>query len=135
MRFVVIVLLIIAAHFSLTPFAPTQAGKAWFGWPFAADSKPILAFVGGLPAQSGSVLTPLLAGLAGLGFLAALAALFGIVIPAGWWRPLMMVAGIASALLYVLYFGRWSPLPLALNAVLLWGVLAQNWSVEMLRGG
>lgn len=131
MRYVVFVLLLIASHFALTPFAP--APKAWLGWPFGADSKPIFSFVGGLPSQAGGLLTPLLAGLAGLGFLAALAALFGLVIPASWWRPLMLVAGIASALLYVLYFGKWALLPLALDAVLLWGVLAQGWSVAGLK--
>ena len=131
MRYVVLALLLVAAHFAFTPFA--LAPKAWIGWPFGADSKPIFSFVGGLPSQSGSVLTPLLAGLAGLGFLAALAALFGLVIPASWWRPLMLTAGIASALLYVLYFGKWSLLPLTLDAVLLWGVLAQGWSVTGLK--
>lgn len=133
MRYVVFALLLIAAHFAFTPFAP--APKGWIGWPFGADSKPIFSFIGGLPSQSGNVLTPLLAGLAGLGFLGAVAALAGVAIPANWWKPLVMVAGIASALLYVLYFGKWSLLPLALDGVLLWGVLAQSWSVEMLRGG
>jgi len=78
MRIIVLVLLIVAAHFSLIPFAPTSAGKAWFMWPFAADSKSWLGFVGGLPRQSGSVVTPLLAGLAGLGLLAAALGLFGV---------------------------------------------------------
>ena len=29
MRIIVLVLLVVAAHFSLTPFAPASAGKAW----------------------------------------------------------------------------------------------------------
>lgn len=74
-------LLVLAAHFSATPFAPAPAGTAKFYWPFAVDSKPWLGFVGGLPT-SGGVLTVLLAGVATLGFIASLLALFGWLIPA-----------------------------------------------------
>ncbi len=37
MRIIVLVLLVAASHFSLTPFAPASAGKAGLMWPFAAD--------------------------------------------------------------------------------------------------
>ena len=47
MKFVVLFLVILGAHFSLTPFAPAPAGAAKFYWPFAADSKPWLGFIGG----------------------------------------------------------------------------------------
>ena len=53
--------------------------------------------------------------------------------PAHWWLPLVVVAAVASLLLYVLYFGVWALLPMALDAVLLWGVLARHWSVAGLR--
>ncbi|HBY96736.1 MAG: hypothetical protein M5U01_37725 [Ardenticatenaceae bacterium] len=129
MRFVVIVLLILGAHFSLTPFAPAAAGKGWALWPFATDSKPWLSGVGGLPQQPGSALTPALAGVAGLGFLVAALSLFRLVIPADWWSPLVLVSTVASLLLYALYFGPWALLPMAIDAVLLWGMLVQNWSV------
>jgi len=36
--------------------------------------------------------------------------------------------------LYVLYFGVWAILPIVIDAALLWGVLAQHWSVALLRG-
>lgn len=135
MRYVVVVLLLLGAQFVLTAFAPAAAGKAWILWPFAADSKPMLRGIGGLPQQSGSVLIPLLAGVAGLGFLAAVLGLFGVIVPANWWLPLVVVSGVASILLHVLYFGVWALLPLATDVVLLWGVLLQHWTVAGLRGG
>ena len=134
MRILVIILLILAAHFSLTPFAPAPVGQGTFYWPFAADSKSWLALIGGLPRQSGSVVTPLLAGLAGLGFLSAVIGLFGIAVPADVWPLLVAGASAASLLLYILYIGPWAILPMAIDAALLWGVLAQHWSVAALRG-
>ena len=76
MQIILVILCLLGAQFSLTAFAPAQSGKAWVLWPFTVDSKPLLKGVGGLPRQPGSILTPVLAGLSGLGFLAtALAAL------------------------------------------------------------
>lgn len=132
MKILVIALLVLAAHFSATPFAPAPVGTAKFYWPFAADSKPWLGFIGGLPA-SGGIVTALLAGVAALGFIASLLALFGWLVPAHWFTPLIVAASIASILLYVLYFGAFSLLPIALDAILLWGVLAQGWSVTGLK--
>jgi len=134
MHIVVMALLVIAAHFSLTPFAPAPAGQAKFYWPFAADSKSWLGFIGGLPSQPGSVVTPILAGLAGLGFLAAAVSLFWNAIPTQWWPVVVIVSAAASALLYVLYFGVWAIPPLVLDLVLLGGVLLQHWTVPGLRG-
>jgi hypothetical protein len=132
MKIILTTLLILAAHFSATPFAPAPTGTAKFYWPFAADSKPWLGFIGGLPA-SGGVLTALLAGVATLGFIASLFALFGWLVPAHWFTPLIAAAAVASILLYLLYFGTFSLLPLALDAILLWGILSQGWSVAGLK--
>jgi hypothetical protein len=134
MRYIVLALLLVSAHFALTPFAPGPAGTAKIYWPFAADSKPWLGFAGGLPAQSG-IITAFLAGLAGLGFLAAALGLFWNGIPSTWWPVLVIVAAAASILLYVLYFGVWAILPLLLDAVLLLGVFFRHWSASGLRGG
>lgn len=132
MKAILIALLALAAHFSATPFAPAPVGTAKFYWPFAADSKPWLGFIGGLPVSSG-IVTALLAGVATLGFIASLLALFGWLVPAHWFTPLIVAASIASILLYVVYFGAFSLLPLALDAILIWGVLVRGWSVTGLK--
>lgn len=125
-------MLFLAAHFNAMPFAPAPAGTAKFHWLFAADSKSWLTAIGGLPA-SGGIVTSLLAGVAALGFIAALLALFGWLVPANWFTPLIIAAAVASILLYILYFGALALLPIALDLILLWGVLARGWSVAGLE--
>lgn len=134
MRIVVLSLLLLSAHFSLTPFAPAAAGKNWLFWPFATTSQPVVSFIGGLPQQSGSVVTPLLAALAGMSFLAAALGLYAKLVPEAWWPALVIIGTVASILLYLLYFGAWSLVPLVIDAALLWGVLILHWSVLSLRG-
>ncbi len=133
MKFLVLLLLVLGAHFSLTPFAPAQ--KAWIGWPFEIGSKPWLGFIGGPPSQSGSIVTPFLAGLAGLCFLAAALGLFWGGVPANAWPAIVVVSAVASALLYILYFGPWAILPLLLDAALIWGVFGWRWTAAALRSG
>lgn len=134
MRIIVLVLLLLGAQFSATVFAPAEAGKAWLLWPIADDSKAWLGGVGGLPKQGGSVAAPLLGGVATLCFLGAALGLFGILVPADWWRPLVLVAVGASALLHVLFLGIWAIAPIAVDVALVWGVLLQSWSVSTLTG-
>jgi hypothetical protein len=133
-RWLLAVLFVVAAHFSLTPFAPATTGKAWLFWPFSADSRSWLGFAGGLPAQSGSTLIPIIAGLAGIGFIAAVVGLFWTGFPATWWRLVIIASAILSILLYVLFLGKWSILPLAIDLAILWGVVLQHWSVIDFRG-
>ncbi len=134
MAIVVLVLLLVAAHFSLTVFAPGAAGGATFYWPWAANSQPILAGIGGLPQTGGGVVTPALAGIAGLCVLAATASLLGIVVPVNWWVPLVVAGALASIVLFVVYLGPLSIIPIALDLILLWGVALQHWTVAALRG-
>ncbi|MBI5959551.1 MAG: hypothetical protein HY866_12495 [Chloroflexi bacterium] len=130
MRYVIVVLLLLAAHFSLTPFAPAPEGKDKFYWPFAADSKPALDGVGGLPS-AGGLLTIILAAAAGLGFLlAAAGVVFGINISVDVWRAVVLTSAVSSVLLYLLYVGVWSILPIALDIVVTVGVLVLGWSNE-----
>jgi hypothetical protein len=126
MRIIVIALLLLGAHFNLTAVVP--GAKALIYWPFGTDTKPLLAVFGAYPNSP----TQLLAVLAGASFIAALLALFGWLIPANWFAPLVIVAALASAVLYVLYFGLFALLPLAIDIVLMWGVFTQNWSVNTL---
>ena len=126
MRLIVIVLLILGAHFNLTAIAP--GSKALIYWPFGADTKPLLAMFGAYPNSP----TQLLSVLAGACFSAALLALLGWLIPANWFTPLIVVGTLASIVLYGLYFGTFALLPIAIDLVLAWGALAQHWSVTTL---
>lgn len=126
MRTIVIVLLVLGAHFNLTAVVPGP--KALIYWPFGADTKPLLAMLGAYPNSP----TQLLSILAGVSFIAALLALLGWLIPANWFAPLVIVAVAASVLLYGLYFGTFALLPIAIDLVLAWGVLNQHWSVTTL---
>ena len=126
MRTIVIVLLVLGAHFNLTAVVPGP--KALIYWPFGADTKPLLAMLGAYPNSP----TQLLSMLAGASFIAALLALLGWLVPANWFAPLVIVAVAASVLLYGLYFGTFALLPIAIDLVLAWGVLSQHWSVTTL---
>lgn len=130
MRWLVIVSLVVGAHFALTAIAPGEAGKARFYWPFAQDSRPTLDLLG----SATKPLTQILSVIAGLCFLASAVALFGWLIPADWWAALVMVDAAASAMLYLLYFSLNALVPLAIDAFVLWGVFALNWTVAGLRG-
>ena len=125
MRILVTVLLVVGAHFSLTALIPGP--KALFYWPFGPESKPIIGVGAG-------IFRPLLAVIAGVCLLAAAAALFGLIVPEGWFMPLAIVGSAASILLYVLYLSVYSIIPIAIDAILLWGVLAQQWTAIGLRG-
>jgi hypothetical protein len=131
MLIVVIILLLLGIHFAGTVFVPGPKARVY--WPFGENSKPIIPFVGGLPKQGGSVLTPLLAGVAVLAYLAALLALFGVLVPADWWRLLVIIGAFASAMLHILYFSPLMILPLVVDVALLLGVFLLNWSVAGLR--
>ena len=129
MKFLIMILLAIAAYFSLTPFAPAPAGSAWIGWPFAADSASWLPLIGGLPSRSGLV-TTLLAGVAGLCFIGAFFSLLHVVVPSRWWTMLILVGASASLVLFILYFGVLSLIPIGINLALLSLVLMEYWAVE-----
>ena len=130
MRLLIAFLLLLGAHFALTANVPAPAGQGWIFWPFAADSQAVLGFTG----EGISNMTKLLSAIAGICFLAALLALFGLLIPAEWWGVLVGIAAASSLILYVLYFDPWAILPLAIDIFLLWGVLIPHWSVASLHG-
>ena len=127
MRYLVALLLLLGAHFSLTAFVPGAPGKALFYWPWAADSKPILGFLGG---SLKGVLTPLFAAVAGLGLLGAFLALVGWLVPATWWSPLLLAGSLSSILLFLMYLGPMAIIPLIVDAVLLVGLFGLRWTIE-----
>lgn len=125
MKWIINVLIIIAAHFSLTPFAPAKDGK-WFLWPFGQDSRPILAFLGGLPAQPNGMITAILSGLSGLGFVLSLLARFGWFVPTTWITPALIIASVCSIVLFIAYFNIWAILPIVVDLAILWLVLTKK---------
>jgi hypothetical protein len=130
MKFLITLFLLAGAHFALTANLPSPAKKSWILWPFAADSQAVL----GLTGERVMTITKLLSVIAGVCFLAALLALFGLIIPAEWWGVLVGVAGASSLALYLLYLGPWAVLPIVIDIFLLWGILVARWSAAVLRG-
>jgi hypothetical protein len=135
-------LLFLGWHFATTFFVPAGAPRArgWIVWPFGQESRPLLAALQGTvaphsaPAEPAPTVALALAAIASLGFLIALAGLFGILfgilVPLEWWRPAVAVASAASGALFVLCLGPWAVIPLLIDAALLWGVLSRGWSVQ-----
>jgi hypothetical protein len=130
-------LLFLGWHFTTTFFVPAGAphDRGWVVWPFGRDSRPPLGQLPGVltpnrvPAEPAPTLALVLAAIASLGFLAALAGLFGVILPAGWWPAVVIAASLASGGLFLLYLGPWALLPLLIDGVLLWGLIARGWSV------
>ena len=129
MRWLVIITLLLGAHFALTAIVPGE--KALLYWPFAKDSRPALDVLG----SATKPVTQLLSVVAGLCFLASAAAIPGWLVPAAWFVPLIVTGAVASALLFLLYIGINALVPLAIDAFLLWGVFGWRWTVAILRGG
>lgn len=132
MHTLLIVFLLLGAHFSLTALAPGQ--KAWVGWPFAVNAQPALAGVGALVQPFSQRVTPLLALISGAAFLTAVLSLIGWLIPAEWFGLLVITGAGSSILLFLLHASVLALLPIGLDLLLLWGVLAWHWTVPMLKG-
>lgn len=130
MRILITLLLLLGAHFALTANVPAPTGRGWVFWPFAADSQAVLGLTGVGVSQA----TKLLSVIAGVCFLLALLAMFGLVVPAEWWGVLVGIAAASSLILYSLYLGPRAILPILIDAFLLWGILVPHWSIASLRG-
>ncbi|HKO17380.1 MAG TPA: isoprenylcysteine carboxylmethyltransferase family protein, partial [Acidobacteriaceae bacterium] len=133
MRWLIFLLLLHGALFCASALAPAAAGHAGLLWPFAVDTRPI---IGGPSLGFGAhaaLPVLLLAGLALLAFLASLAGLFWRSMPASRCSLLVAIAIGASLPLYVGFADRWMIVPMAVDGVLLWGVVAGRWTSAMLR--
>jgi hypothetical protein len=121
--------LLLGAHLNLTALVPAPAGQGappwWVGgglfWPFFADTDTLVP-TGGLR----DTLTPLLGIAAATCLLMAAAALLGWLVPGSWFTPLVVAGAVCSIALQIVWLSGWTVLPLALDAVLLWVVLAGN---------
>ena len=127
LRWAVLLLLIAGAHFSLTVLLPAHAGRAWLLWPVAADTQPVARVF----ASEGRYLTFILLVMSGFAFLAASASMLGWLVPAALWPSLVMAGSFGSILLFLIYLNRYALLPLLVDAVLLWGVMAQQWGAAV----
>lgn len=137
MRWIVVLLLLFAAHINLTALVPAAAGQApppwWVGgrlvWPFELDTHTLLP-AGGLL----DTLTPVLGIASAVFFLLAAGALLHWVVPAQWFAALVVAGAASSLVLQVVWISPWAVLPLVLDGLLLWGLFSTRVSIPGLQG-
>lgn len=129
MRFAVLLMLIVAAFFSLTALFPAQT--SWPLQPFGADTVSWLGF--GLEGMPGSLIAPVLAFIAGLAFVAAALCLFGLLFPEHWFGGLVVAGAVSSLLLFGLFISELALLPIVLALFMLYGIFSKNWTVAKLK--
>lgn len=135
-QILVTILLVLAWHFPTTFFLPAGPPNeyGWFAWPFGTETSPAIARTPRLIAPGGPnghrrpSLAMLLAAVASLSFLAAIGALWGVVVPPDWWQPATVLGAGSSALLFLLYFGPGALVPLVVDGAVLVGVLVARWT-------
>ena len=124
--------LLLGAHLNLTALVPAPAGQGqppwWVGgglfWPFFADARTLV------PAGAfRDTVTPLLGIAAAACLLMAAAAILGWLVPGSWFTPLVVAGVSCSIVLQIVWLSGWTVLPLALDVVLLWVVLAGHIAV------
>jgi hypothetical protein len=136
MRYLILCLLLFAAHINLTALVPAKAGQApppwWVGgrlvWPFGLDTRTLLP-AGNLVDS----LTPILGIASAVFFLLAAAALLHWLVPAQWFLALVVAGASCSVVLQVVWISPWAVLPLLLDGVLLWAFLGSRLSVPGLQ--
>jgi hypothetical protein len=132
MRYLVLLVLLFAAHINLTALVPAAAGQApppwWVGgrlvWPFGLDTQTLLP-AGGLV----DTLTPVLGIASAVFFLMAAGALLHWIVPGSWLGGLIVAGAVCSLVLQVVWISPWAVLPLLVDGVLLWALLSTRVSV------
>lgn len=105
------------------PAAATAGGLAY---PFDMDRSWLISGVGldgGLVRTAG---IGLMAVVFGLSALAALATV-GLLVPAGWWAPLVVASALGSMLLLTVFFSPLFVIGYAIDLALLWLVIGSVW--------
>jgi len=133
----ILALLLLGAHLNLTALVPAAAGQGpppwWVGggllWPFFADTGTLLP-AGGIR----DVLTPMLGITAAVCLFLAAGAFLGWLVPASWFRGLIVTGAVASIVLQVVWISGWAVLPLAIDAALLWLVFGLHLTAGSRRG-
>src|SRR5512143_1591045 len=93
LRIAATLLLLVAWHFPTTFFVPAGSPyeKGWVVWPFGQQTRPAFDALSGVlapsvPTATGTPTVAMIAaGAASLSSIVAIAALWGIVVPVGWW--------------------------------------------------
>lgn len=137
MWILILVLLLLGAQLNLTAIVPLQPGDPpppwWVGgrllWPFAVETNTLIP-----QGDLLNALTPILGILSAICFLLAAAALLRWLVPAEWFRWLIVVGCVLSIVLQVIWFSPWAVVPLLVNVALLWFVFGQQITVSSLRG-
>ena len=130
-------LIFLGWHFATTFFVPADSGRARGSliWPFGRDTRPRIELSALAPrvppGQPGPTVALVLALISSVGFLGALAALFG-VLPQDWWAPLVTAGATGSVGLFVIYLNWAAVVPLVVDATLLWGVVVAGWNAASL---
>ena len=105
---------------------PAPAAENGTEWPFDLAKSWTVTRAGVPPRTVRNVGIALIAIVVAGSALAALATV-GIVVPAAWWQATVAASALASATLLVLVFAPQLALGLAIDAVLLWLVVAGAW--------
>jgi hypothetical protein len=109
--------------FAVPAPAATDGGAEW---PFnMARSWTITG--AGLDANMVRIIGVALITVVVVGFSLAALSTVGIIVPSGWWQPIVAVSAVTSAILLVLFFEPRLLLGLGIDAVLLWVVAARVW--------
>ena len=114
---------VVHALFDVPVPAATDGGP---DWPF--DMARSWAITGvGLDANMVRIIGVGLITVVVVGFSLAALSTVGIIVPSGWWQPIVAVSAVTSAILLVLFFEPLLVLGLGIDAVLLWVVAARVW--------
>lgn len=135
MWIVVLALLLLAAHLSLSALVPLKLGESappwWVGgmliWPFAEGTNTFIS------EELANAITPILSMTSGLCFLLAAVALLRWRVPDRWFSWLIVTGAVFSMGLQLIWFTGWAVFPLLVDAALLWMVFQVRITVGGLR--
>jgi len=104
---------------------PPDSGASW---PFDPSDSWLLARIGVEPDVARG-LAMVVAAVAVAAFIATAITWIG-VLPIDWLQPIATVATVAGLVLLGIFFQPWLTLGVAIDAVLLWGLVVSGWSPE-----
>ena len=127
-------LLIVGWHFPTTFFVPggPPYEKGWIIWPFGQQTRPAFDAMPGviapvtLPATGTPTLALFAAGLSSMAFIAAIAGVWGFIVPPTWWEPMVLFASAASAVLFAIYCSPLAIMPLIVDAIVVFLIVYQG---------